>query len=147
MRLTRMLVALIAVSLSAIGCGAEAHVAPDDSPVVGVWALQSYSGHPLPYTGTPDGNAVNTATAGELSLSSAGGYSLHIAITRVVDGTQTSQADWNEVGTYARTPLGLSMRPFDVPGTVFTGSVVPATITGNTISFDQQGKTLTFAKR
>jgi len=146
MRLTRVIVAIMSVALSASACTAPPKATPGGT-VAGTWTLQTYDGHPLPYSAPPENNAIYTATAGELTFSSGGTYNMHIAITRVANGTESTPSDWDEIGTYTLTPDGLTMRPFDVPGTTFHGKPVPATIDGNTINVPQQGKTLTFAKK
>ena len=146
MRLTRVIVAIMSVLLSASACTSPPKATPGGS-VAGTWTLQNYDGHPLPYSAPPENNVINTVTGGELTFSSGGTYTMHVAITHVANGTNASPSDWDEIGTYTLTSDGLTMRPFDVPGTKFRGTPVPVTVDGNTISVPQQGKTLTFAKK
>jgi hypothetical protein len=56
-----------------------------------------------------------------------------------------------EIGLYTSSATGVVLRPNDVPGgtgnTTFLPDAVPVSRSGNTISFLQKGKILTFVKR
>ena len=144
MRLDLIVLALAAVTAACGGHGGTTTSKTD--PVVGVWTLETYNGKPLPFTGTPDGDAINQVTGGEMEFN-ASSYTLGISIIRTVGGTQSFNQNYSEFGTYTRTSEGLTLKPFDAPGLPSKAPTVPATISGTTLSFVQDGRPLTFVKR
>jgi hypothetical protein len=143
MRITLIVLALVAVT----ACGGHGGTtASKTDPVIGVWTLQTYNGKPLPFTGTPDGDAINQVTGGEMEFN-ASSYTLGISIIRTVGGTQAFNQNYSEFGTYTRTSEGLALKPFDAPSLPSKLPTVPATISGTTLSFVQDGRPLTFMKR
>ena len=146
MRTALMVVALV----SSLACGgATATEPPADTFPAGVWALQTYNGGTLPYTGTPVGNAVDRVTDGTISFV-APSYVLDITIVRTIGDTVLNQK-YYEVGSYKSSATAITLQPDDVPGgtgnTAFLPAAVPVSRSGNTISFVQKGKVLTFVKR
>jgi hypothetical protein len=148
---------IVVALVSAIACGAAEAVAPPTSTpsVEGTWALKTYNGGTLPYTGSLNANgSTNRVTSGSITLArSPDGrrtYLLDIRITNTLGSTQTPQ-DFAEVGSYSGdASAGLVLRPNDLSGGTGGGvpsAQVPATVSNNTLSFSQQGKILTFAKQ
>jgi hypothetical protein len=146
MRTALMVVALV----SSVACGGATATAPaTDTFPAGVWALQTYNGSSLPYTGTPIGNAVDKVTDGTIQFV-APSYVIDITIIRTIGDTVFNQK-YYEIGSYTSSATGVVLRPNDVPGgtgnTTFLPDAVPVSRSGNTISFLQKGKILTFVKR
>jgi hypothetical protein len=152
MRTLPIVVALVSV----IACGGAEAIAPPSSNqgVEGVWALTSYNGGSLPYTGSPNANGSrNRVTSGSITLSSTSDgrrtYLLDIKIVNTLGSTEIPQ-NYAEVGSYSGDVNSLVLRPNDVSGGTGGGvplAQVPATISNNTLSFAQQQKILTFARQ
>ena len=86
---------------------------------------------------------------GSIGFDGKASYVLGIRIVNTLGATAT-QRDYDEIGSYSGTPsTGVTLKPNDVSGgkSPFAGSPVPVTVTGNTLSFSQQGKVLTFTRR
>jgi hypothetical protein len=145
----RALVAGLAlVALAA--CGGESSTARSSGSVVGNWALQTYNGRPLPFTGSPNDNgSVNRVDSGSIALDASRTYVIGIKIVNTL-GSTVSQQDFNEVGSYSGTvATGVTLKPNDLSGGTrpFNGPTVPVTVSGNTLSFSQEGKILTFVRQ
>jgi hypothetical protein len=153
MRIAVMIVALVTVA----SCGGAGSNQPSSAQVVGTWTLQTYNGSTLPYTGSanPD-SSVNRVNSGSMTFASdaASGRKTYLLDIRIVNtkGTTVHDQNYSEVGSYAGdATTGLKLDPNDLSGGTATGGqanqLVPATISGNTLSFSQNGKPLTFVKR
>ena len=144
----RALVAGLAlVALAA--CGGDSSTARTSESVAGTWTLQTYNGKPLPVTGTVNGNgSFDRVDSGSIAFD-AKSYVLGIKIVNTL-GSTSNQQDFNEVGSYSGTAAtGVTLKPNDISGGTgpFNGPTVPVTVSGNTLSFSQQGKILTFVRK
>ena len=75
--------------------------------------------------------------------------SLGIKIVNTLGSTVTQQ-NFNEVGSYAGSATtGVTLKPNDLSGGTSPANfpTVPVTVSGNTLSFSQEGKILAFARR
>ena len=148
------IVSLIAAFVVVAGCNSGdpvKNLPPGQSAVAGKWALQTYNGGALPYTGSKNANgSVNRVDSGTLTLDQGSNtYLLDIKIVNTL-GTTTTPQDYNEVGSFAANASGgLTLKPNDLSGGTsgLTFGTVPVTVTGSTLSFPQQGKILTFVKQ
>jgi hypothetical protein len=131
-------------------CGGDSSTSRTSDSVVGTWALQTYVGRPLPFTGSPNENgSVNRVDSGTIAFDANRNYVLGIKIVNTLGSTATQQ-DFNEVGSYSgNTTTGVTLKPNDLSGGTSTGNfpTVAVTVSGNTLSFSQQGKVLTFMRR
>ena len=145
----RALVAGLALIVLA-GCGGDSSTARTAGSVVGTWTLQTYNSRPLPFTGSPNGNgSVDRVDSGTIAFDASNTYVIGIKIVNTL-GSTVAQQDFNEVGSYSGTvATGVTLKPNDLSGGTSTANfpTVPVTFSGNTLSFSQQGKILTFAKR
>jgi hypothetical protein len=138
--------ALIALA----ACGGDSSTARPSDSVVGTWSLQTYNGKSLPFTGTPNDNgSVNRVDSGSIAFDANRNYVLGIKIVNTL-GATVAQQNYNEVGSYSGTAsTGVILKPNDLSGGTSTGNYakVPVTVSGNTLSFSQEGKILTFERR
>jgi len=136
--------------IALVACGGDSSTARPSDSVAGTWTLQTYNGKPLPFTGNPNENgSVNRVDSGSIGFDGKATYVLGIKITNTLGSTSTSQ-DYDEVGSYTgNASTGVTLKPNDLSaGTAkFNGPTVPVTISGNTLSFSQEGKILTFTRR
>ena len=145
----RALVAGLAlVSLAA--CGGDSSTARTNGSVVGTWTLQTYNSRPLPFTGSPNVNgSVDRVDSGSISFDANRNYALGIKIVNILGSTVRLQ-DFNEIGSYSGTATtGVTLKPNDLSGGTSTAPfpTIPVTVSGNTLSFSQDGKLLTFVRR
>ena len=147
MRIPSLLALLAIVACSS---GDPVKNIPPEPTVVGTWALQTYNGGALPYTGSQNANgSINRVESGSITLDNSRRYVLEIVIVNTL-GTTTTPQNFNEVGSYAGSVTsGVIMKPNDLSGGTDgrTYQQVPVTISGTTLSFAQQGKILTFTKK
>ena len=145
----RALVASLAL-MALAACGGDASTARTSDSVAGTWTLQTYNGRSLPFTGSPNDNgSVDRVDSGTIGFDGKGTYALGIKIVNTLGSTVTQQ-DFNEIGSYTGTATtGVTLRPNDLSGGTgpFNGPTVPVTVSGNTLSFSQQGKVLTFRRK
>ena len=145
----RTLVAGLAL-IALAACGGDSSTARPSDSVAGTWTLQTYNGKPLPFTGNKnEDGSVDRVDGGSIGFDGRASYVLGIKIVNTRGSTVTQQ-DYDEVGSYSGTgSTGVTLKPNDLSGGTgpFAGSSVPVTITGNTLSFTQQGKVLTFTRR
>ena len=138
--------ALIALA----ACGGDSSTAKPSDSVTGTWTLQTYNSKPLPFTGSvnPDGS-IDRVDSGSIGFDGKATYVLGIKIVNTRGSTATPQ-DYNEVGSYTgTTATGVTLKPNDLSGGTSTAkfATVPVTFSGNTLSFSQEGKILTFARK
>jgi len=145
----RHLVAGLAL-IALIACGGDSSTARPSDSVAGTWTLQTYNGKPLPFTGNPNENgSVNRVDSGSIGFDGKATYVLGIKITNTLGSTTTSQ-DYDEVGSYTgNASTGVTLKPNDLSGGTSKGNfaTIPVTVSGNTLSFSQEGKPLTFVRR
>jgi hypothetical protein len=145
----RNLVAGLAL-VALIACGSDSSTARPSDSVAGTWNLQTYNGKQLPFTGSPNENgSVNRVDSGSIGFDGKATYVLGIKITNTLGSTATAQ-NYNEVGSYAGTAsTGVTLKPNDLSGGTSNApfATVPVTVSGNTLSFSQEGKALTFVRR
>jgi hypothetical protein len=143
----RLIAGLVVVALAA--CGGDSSTARPSDSVVGRWTLQTYNGKGLPFTGSPNDNgSVNRVDSGSIAFDAARNYVLSIKIVNTLGSTVTKQ-DFNEVGSYSGTATtGVTLKPNDLSGGTSTlnFATVPVTVSGNTLSFSQEGKIVTFTR-
>ena len=136
--------------LALAACGDDSSTARPSDSVAGTWTLQTYNGKSLPFSGTPNDNgSVDRVDSGTIGFDGKATYVLGIKIVNTLGSTVTQQ-NYDEVGSYSGTAsTGLTLKPNDLSGgtAAYKGSTVPVTITGNTLSFSQEGKVLTFVRR
>jgi hypothetical protein len=150
MRRFSLLTALVLAAACTDG-GPVKHIPPGTTGAIGKWALQTYNGGALPYTGTKNANgSVNRVDSGTLTLDEKSKtYLLDIKIVNTLGTTVTPQ-DYAEVGSFATNSSGgYTFKPNDLSGGT-NGQVfatVPVTVSGNSLSFPQQGKILTFTRQ
>ena len=142
---------LIAATLLSVACSNSSDVNKDagSGSVVGKWTLSSYDGHGLPFTGSANPNgSVNRVDSGSITFDAKRTYLLHIGIVNTLSDSTLSQ-DFDEVGSYSgNSSAGVVLKPHDLSGGTSTGNFaqIPVTVSGNTLSFPQEGKILTFKK-
>jgi len=145
----RHLVAGLAL-IALVACGGDSYTARPSDSVAGTWTLQTYNGKPLPFTGNPNENgSVNRVDSGSIGFDGKATYVLGIKITNTLGSTTTSQ-DYDEVGSYTgNASTGVTLKPNDLSGGTSKGNfaTIPVTVSGNTLSFSQEGKPLTFVRR
>jgi hypothetical protein len=145
----RYLVAGLAL-IALVACGGDSSTARPSDSVAGTWNLQTYNGKPLPYTGTVNDNgSFDRVDSGTIGFDGRATYVLAIKITNTLGATATPQ-NYDEVGSYAGTAAtGVTLKPNDLSGgtSKATFATVPVTVSGNTLSFSQEGKVLTFVRR
>jgi hypothetical protein len=151
MRIVSRVVALVALSaLAACNSSSGGNSEPTTDAIIGKWTLQTYNGGTLPFVGSLNANgSVNRVDSGSITFDTGRTYLLDIRIVNTLGSTTTPQ-DFNEVGSFSGTAAtGLVLKPNDISGGTSSAQFnqVPATISGNTLSFSQQGKLLTFVKR
>jgi hypothetical protein len=143
----RVIAGLAVVALAA--CGGDSSTARPSDSVVGRWTLQTYNGKKLPFTGSPNDNgSVNRVDSGSIAFDATRNYLVSIKIANTLGSTVTQQ-DFNEVGSYSGTAsTGVTLKPNDLSGGTSTANfaTVPVTVSGNTLSFSQEGKILTFTR-
>ena len=139
---------LVLMALAA--CGGDSSTVRTTDSVAGTWTLQTYNGRPLPFTGSPNENgSVNRVDSGTIGFDGKGTYALGIKIVNTL-GSAVTQQNYDEVGSYTGTATtGVTLKPNDLSGGTSGGNfaTVPVTISGNTLSFSQQGKILVFARK
>jgi hypothetical protein len=143
----RALVAGLAL-IALTACGGDSSTARPSDSVAGTWTLETYNGKKLPFSGSVNDNgSVDRVDSGSISFD-AKSYVLGLKIVNTL-GSTVSRQDFNEIGSYSGTAsTGVTLRPNDVSGTGnFTGTPVPVTVSGNTLSFSQEDKVLTFVRR
>jgi hypothetical protein len=142
---------LIAAMILNVACSSSSDVNKDagSGSVVGKWTLKSYNGHGLPFTGSTNANgSVNRVDSGSITFDAKRTYVLDIRIANTLGTTVTPQ-DFAEVGSYSgNSTTGVVLKPNDLSGGTSGGNFaqVPVTVSGNTLSFPQDGKVLTFSK-
>jgi hypothetical protein len=145
----RALVAGLAL-MALAACGGDSSTARTNGSVVGTWTLQTYNGKGLPFTGSPNGNgSVDRVDSGSISFDASHNYVLGIKIVNIL-GSTVSLQDFNEIGSYSGTATtGVTLKPNDLSGgtSPAPGPTVSVTVSGNTLSFSQDGKPLTFTRR
>jgi len=133
-----------------VACGGDTSTARPSDSVAGTWNLQTYNGRPLPFTGSPNENgSVNRVDSGTIAFDGKATYVLSIKIVNTLGSTATQQ-NFDEVGSYSGSAsTGLTLKPNDLSGGTSTAkfSTVPVTVSGNTLSFSQEGKILAFARK
>ena len=138
---------LALVALAA--CGRDSSSVQPSQSVVGSWNLQTYNGKSLPYTGTVNTNgSVDRVDGGTIAFDTSGNYVLGIKIVNTL-GATVAQQNYNEIGSYAGTAAtGVTLKPNDLSGGkgTFNGPTVAVAVSGNTLSFSQQGKPLVFSR-
>jgi len=149
MRIVSMVIALAA--LVACSSGNDGNSAPTDDLIIGKWALKTYNGGTLPFVGSLNAHgSVNRVDSGSVTFDKGRTYLLDIRIVNTL-GTTTTPQDFAEVGSYSGTAASgaVILKPNDISGGTSPGQYaqVPVTISGNTLSFKQEGKLLTFEKR
>ena len=139
---------LALVALAA--CGGDSSTARPSDSVAGIWKLETYNGKSLPYLGNKnDDGSFDRVDGGSIGFDGKTTYVLSIKIVNTLGSTAT-QRDYDEVGSYTgAVSTGVTLKPNDLSGGTgpFAGASVPVTISGNTLSFSQQGKVLTFVRR
>ncbi|HEX7979891.1 MAG TPA: hypothetical protein VF461_14885 [Gemmatimonadaceae bacterium] len=145
----RALVAGLAlVALAA--CGGDSSTARPSDSVTGSWALQTYNGKALPYTGTVNDNgSFDRVDSGSIAFDGKATYVLGIKITNTLGSAATPQ-NYDEIGSYSGTAAtGVTLKPNDISAgsSPFSGPTVAVTVSGNNLSFSQQGKILTFVRK
>jgi hypothetical protein len=139
---------LALVALAA--CGGDSSTARPSDSVAGTWTLQTYNGKPLPFTGNPnEDGSVNRVDSGSIGFDGKATYVLGIKIVNTL-GTTVSQQDYNEIGSYTGSAsTGVTLKPNDTSGgtSSFNFPTVAVNVSGNTLSFSQQGKILTCVRR
>jgi hypothetical protein len=145
----RALVAGLAL-MALAACGGDSSTARPSDSVAGTWTLQTYNGKTLPFTGSKnDDGSFDRVDGGSIGFDGKTSYVLGIKIVNTLGSTATER-DYDEIGSYSGTPsTGVTLKPNDLSGGTgpFAGSPVPVTVTGNTLSFSQEGKILTFTRR
>jgi hypothetical protein len=141
----------MATMLFSVACGSsDISMEPPNGSVVGKWALKTYNGRPLPFTGSANADgSVNRVDSGSITFDSRQTYLLDIRIVNTL-GTTTTPQNFSEVGSYSgNATAGVVMKQNDLSGGTSGGNFVqvPATVSGNTLSFSQLGKPLTFEKQ
>ncbi|MEO8564677.1 MAG: hypothetical protein ABI601_21580 [bacterium] len=138
------------LAVAACNSGDPVKNVADAPSVVGTWALQSYNGGTLPYSGSQNANgSVNRVDEGSITLDNGHTYVLEVKIVNTLGSTLTPQ-NFNEVGSYAGSAAaGVVLKPNDLSGGTNGQNYqqVPATVSGTTLSFAQSGKILTFVKK
>jgi hypothetical protein len=143
---------LIAAMLVSVACSNSSDVNKDagSGSVVGKWTLQSYNGHPLPFTGSTNANgSVNRVDSGSITFDAQKTYVLDIRIANTLGTTVTPQ-DYAEVGSYSGSlSTGIVLKPNDLSGGTSNDNFaqIPVAVSGNTLSFPQEGKVLVFSKQ
>ena len=145
----RHLVAGLALG-ALVACGGDSSTARPSDSVAGTWTLETYNGKPLPFTGNPNENgSVNRVDSGSIGFDGKATYVLAIKITNTLGSTSTPQ-NYDEVGSYTGSAsTGVTLKPNDLSGGTAKGNfaTIPVTVSGNTLSFSQEGKPLTFVRR
>jgi hypothetical protein len=141
---------LVATMSFSVACGSsDVNKDAGSGVVVGKWALQTYNGHPLPFTGSVNANgSVNRVDSGSITFDAKRTYVLDIRIANTLGSTVTPN-DFAEVGSYTgNSTTGLVLKPNDLSGGTSGANFaqVPVTVSGSTLSFSQEGKILTFSK-
>jgi hypothetical protein len=141
---------LITAMLLSVACNSsDVNKDAGSGSVVGKWALTSYNGHTLPFTGSTNANgSVNRVDSGSITFDAKRTYLLDIKIVNTLNGTTTPQ-DFAEVGSYSGgSTTGVVLKPNDLSGGTSGGNFaqVPVTVSGNTLSLPQDGKILLFTK-
>ena len=96
-----------------------------------------------------DDGSVNRVDSGSIAFDASRNYVLGIKIVNTLGSTITQQ-NFNEVGSYAGSATtGVTLKPNDLSGGTSTANfpTVSVTVSGNTLSFSQEGKILAFARR
>jgi len=139
---------LVLASLAA--CGGDSSTARPADSVAGTWTLQTYNGKSLPFTGSQnEDGSVNRVDGGSIGFDGKASYVLGIKIVSTRGSTVTQQ-DYDEVGSYSGTAsTGVTLKPNDLSAGTSKApfATVPVTVSGNTLSFSQEGKILTFVRR
>jgi hypothetical protein len=145
----RHLVAGLALT-ALVACGGDSSTARPSDSVAGTWNLQTYNGKSLPFTGTVNDNgSVDRVDSGSIGFDGRATYVLGIKITNTLGSTATPQ-NYDEVGSYSGTAsTGVTLKPNDLSAGTSKApfATVPVTVSGNTLSFSQEGKILTFVRR
>jgi hypothetical protein len=133
-----------------VACGGDSSTARPSDSVAGTWNLQTYNGKSLPFTGTVNDNgSVDRVDSGSIGFDGRATYVLGIKITNTLGSTATPQ-NYDEVGSYSGTAsTGVTLKPNDLSAGTSKApfATVPVTVSGNTLSFSQEGKILTFVRR
>jgi hypothetical protein len=96
-----------------------------------------------------DNGSVDRVDSGSIGFDGKATYVLGIKIVNT-QGSTVSQQDYNEIGSYSGTAsTGVTLKPNDLSGGTTKGNfaTIPVTVSGNTLSFSQEGKPLTFVRR
>jgi len=148
MRIVSMVFALFA--LVACNSSSGSNSDPTNDLIVGKWTLESYNGGTLPFVGSLNVNgSVNRVDSGSITFDTGRTYLLDIKIVNTL-GSATTPQDFNEVGSYSGTAAsGVVLKQHDISGGTSGAQFaqVPVTVSGNKLSFSQEGKLLTFVKR
>jgi len=147
MRIVSMVIALVA--LVACNSSSDGNSSPTTDLIIGKWSLETYNGGSLPFVGSLNANgSVNRVDSGSITFDTGRTYLLDIRIVNTL-GATTQPNDFAEIGSYSGTAAsGVVLKPNDISGGTSGGQFaqVPVTISGNKLSFSQQGKILTFVK-
>jgi hypothetical protein len=145
----RNLVAGLAL-IALVACGGDSSTARPSDSVAGTWNLQTYNGKSLPFTGSVNDNgSFDRVDSGSIGFDGKATYVLGIKITNTLGSSVTPQ-NYDEVGSYSGTAsTGVTLKPNDLSGGTSKANfaTVPVTVSGNTLSFSQEGKVLTFVRR
>jgi hypothetical protein len=125
--------ALAATLATAAACGDST----GSGGVTGTYQLKSLNGNPLPAIIIQVGNDKVEVTAGAVTLNSDNSFSFRLTI-RVTEGGSVTTEEDTSVGTYA----------VNANSVVFTseGQSFNASLTGNTLTFIDEGFTYLFEK-
>jgi len=123
---------LAVASLAIIGCGGDS-TGPVAS-VAGTWNLQTVNGNPLPYTaafvaGPP---VYRLELVSDVFVAAANGTYTEAFTTRETNGTTVTNTTENDTGTWTQNNANVTVTASD-------GTVSTASISGNTITINQQG--------
>jgi hypothetical protein len=126
----KLLLAL--ASLAVIGCGGDS--TGPNAQVAGTWNLQTVNGSPLPYTvaflaGPP---VYKLELISDTFVTAANGTYTEAFTSRETDGSTVTTSTENDTGTWSQNGSSLTVTASD-------GTVNTATISGNTITLNQQG--------
>jgi hypothetical protein len=119
-------------SLAVVGCGGDS-TGPVAS-VAGTWNLQTVNGNPLPYTaifiaGPP---VYRLELVSDVFVAAENGTYTEAFTSRETDGTTVTNTTENDTGTWSPNNANLTITASD-------GTASTASISGNTITLNQDG--------
>jgi hypothetical protein len=134
----KVLLALAAVAL--MGCGGDSTGV--GAKVEGTWNLQTVNGSPLPYTAIFIANPLyKFEILSDQFVANANGTYTETFTTRETDGTNVTTSTDSGNGTWAQSGSALNITDAS------DGTVSQATISGNTITVNQQGLVLIYRRQ